>query len=286
MKFRKEEFPPLTPLCWRLNAHFDLRIFASQACVFLQLICEFAHLVRKLCIFTLQHEKMHLNKSTNPAIGIVDDHAIFRRSVGIILSDKFQVVLMAENGIDFIEKVNTLGEENIPEVIILDLKMPEMNGLETLQWISQNMPSIKVLILSMYEDGKFPAETVRHGAKGYLTKNADQQEIEKALTEIINGNYYFSNAIMNVLMAEFKNYRPIPDDLINNNRSENIELSERELEFLKLSATEMTYHEIAQVMKLSPRTIDGLRNNLFEKLNVKNRVTLALYAIKNGVAKL
>ena len=150
--------------------------------------------------------------------------------------------------------------------------MPIMNGIETTEWITKNHPEVAVLALTVEEDENTILKMVRAGAKGYLLKDVDKQTLEIALLKIIETGVYHSNIVMDALMNS-----------VTGKNQEEATLKENEIEFLKLICTELTYKEVADKMNLSPKTIDGYRDNLFVKLNVKNRIGLVLYAIKHKI---
>jgi DNA-binding NarL/FixJ family response regulator len=157
----------------------------------------------------------------------------------------------------------------------MDMNMPIMDGAETTYWLNKNYPNIKVLALSMDDDENSILKMIRNGAKGYLLKDIHPDILIEALNSVLEEGFYHtkrvSDTLVNSLHTETKK----------NTKNEN---QEREIEFLKLASTEMTYKEVASVMNLSPKTIDGYREQLFKKLGVKNRVGLVIYAIKNGIS--
>jgi DNA-binding NarL/FixJ family response regulator len=208
-------------------------------------------------------------------IALVDDHVLLRNGLaGMLKESGYNVLFEADNGKEFTEKIKTVAE---PDIVLLDINMPVMDGYETGAWIKNHHPAIKVLALSMYDDEEAIIKMLKNGARGYILKDSHPSELKAAIESLASKGFYYSEMVTGRLM------RSIMDDdgkeIANN-------LSEREIEFLKLAATEMTYKEIAEQMHLSPRTIDGYRDTLFEKLYIKSRVGLVLYAIKNGIVKL
>jgi two-component system, NarL family, invasion response regulator UvrY len=208
-------------------------------------------------------------------IGLVDDHILLRDAlVNVIRSfEEFSVSLVADNGKEFTEKLNSL---NKPDILILDLNMPEMDGHATANWIVKNQPDIKILVLTMYD-----AETLIHlikaGVRGFLKKDVPPAELKHALHCIMANGIYCSHTITGRLFNLMKNHGA------KNSPWGAVILTENEISFLKFVASELTYKEIAQKMKISPRTIDNYRDALFLKLNVKSRVGLAMYAVKSGI---
>lgn len=211
-------------------------------------------------------------------IVIVDDHLLIAKAIGSMVKniEGFDVLYEAENGSVLINKFKT--KENIPDIVLLDISMPVMNGFETAAWLQQNHPHIKVLVLSMQDDEEALIKMVKFGAKGYLHKNVPPYELEKALKNIIEQGIYFPNWATSIIFGTLSGNKP-------NNALKNEKLTEREIEFLSYICTELTYKEIADKMFCSPRTVEGYRDALFDKLNIKTRVGLAMYAIKMGFAK-
>ncbi len=208
-------------------------------------------------------------------IGLVDDHILIRDALANVIRsfDEFSVSIVADNGKEFIDKLNP---GNMPEILILDMNMPEMDGHATTRWISQNHPEIKILVLTMY-DAESLIHMIKAGVRGFLKKDVPPGELKHALQCILENGTYCSHTITGRLFNLMKTQGT------KNSAWGAIILNENEISFLKLVATEMTYKEIAQKMQISPRTIDNYRDALFLKLNVKSRVGLVMYAVKNGV---
>ncbi len=206
-------------------------------------------------------------------IVIVDDHLLIAKALTSIVThfSQFEVLYEAENGKDLQLKMAT--KNNLPNIILLDISMPIMNGFETTKWLSETHPEILVMALSMQDDENSIIKMIQNGAKGYLLKNSSPSELEKALNTLIEKGYYYPDWASNIVFNSLNK---------TTHQETNIYLSEREREFLKYTPTEMSYKEIAEKMFCSPRTVEGYRNSLFEKLNIKTRVGLAVYAIKNG----
>ncbi|MET2983668.1 response regulator transcription factor [Aureibaculum conchae] len=206
-------------------------------------------------------------------VAIIDDHLLFAQSLkGLINNfEDFEVTQHALNGKIFID--NLKDNAKLPKIALMDLNMPIMDGLETTKFLNENYPSIKVLALSMDDDENSILKMIKNGAKGYLLKDIHPDILKEALYSLIKEGYYHSKKVSDTLVHS----------LHPSNKKE-VKLLDRELEFLKLASTEMTYKEIADVMHLSPKTIDGYREQLFKKLEVKNRIGLVIYALKNGLA--
>lgn len=216
--------------------------------------------------------RYHMNNIKN--VAIVDDHLLFRKGLTSLFQFfvGYRVTLEASNGKEFIQKLEST---NIPDVVLLDISMPEMDGFETASWLQHHHPTVKVLALSTMESEMAIIRMIRQGAKGYVLKDADSEELKRALEEVIHFGYFFNDLITHRVM------KALTGNLNDSERSVE-SLSPREIEFLKHACSEMTYGEIADLMCVSPRTVEGYRNSLCEKLGLKTRTGLAIYAIKNG----
>jgi len=212
------------------------------------------------------------------SIVIVDDHLLIAKAITSIIDGikDFHVLYETENGQSMIEQFRK--QDNIPDIVLLDISMPVMDGFETAKWIKENHPAVKVMALTMQGDDDSLIKMIKCGACGYLHKNIHPSELEKALKGIgTNGYYYPDWATSRVLAAlANENAGSMPD----------IKISDREREFLSYACTELTYKEIAEKMFCSSRTVESYRDSLFAKLGVKTRVALALYAVKAGLYKL
>jgi DNA-binding NarL/FixJ family response regulator len=201
-------------------------------------------------------------------IALVDDHRLFRSGIVQLVNNfhRYSVLFEAGDGEEMIKKLNTKLK---PEIILLDINMPKMDGISTAKWLRNNHPDIKILVLSMFEDAEKVLTMVRMGVKGYLIKDSEPSEFEDALLKVSHNDLYYPEFVTRHLVHNIN----IDYTLA--------KLNSREIEFLKLAATEHTYKEIAEQMCISSRTVDGYRDQLFEKLQIKSRIGLVLYAIKN-----
>ncbi len=210
---------------------------------------------------------------------LVDDHVLLRNGL-VELVKKFgnDVLFEADNGKDFIAQ---LKPTQLPDVVLMDINMPEMDGYDTCQWLKTNYSFIKVLALSMYDNESSIIRMIKCGAKGYILKDCEPNELRRAIDALINKGYYYTDMVSGKLINAINKIEEESSELKNLTK-----LNERETDFLKYTCTELTYKEIADKMYVSPRTIDGYRDALFEKLGVKTRVGLVVYAIKNGIITL
>ena len=162
-------------------------------------------------------------------------------------------------------------------MVLLDISMPIMDGFETAKWLKEHHPEIKIMALSMQDDDQSVIKMIKNGAHGYLLKNTHPADLEKALIRLMEDGYYYPEWASKIVFSNIKNENSTDNNLP--------KLTQREKEFLKYSTSEMSYKEISEKMFCSPRTIESYRDNLFEKLEIKSRVGLAVFAIKNGLSE-
>jgi DNA-binding NarL/FixJ family response regulator len=210
---------------------------------------------------------------------IVDDHILFAEALHGLISDfeDFNVLAVFANGEELVTYFSS--ENKHPDIILMDIQMPIMNGVEATKWIKINQPQIKVLGLSMECEEETILKMLRAGARGYMLKVIQPSLLEHALKEVHTTGFYYTENVANTLLNSLNaiHEKKIDEEII---------LKEKELEFLKLTCTEMTYRQIAEVMYLSPKTIENYRESLFAKLNVKTRIGLVLFAIKEKIVTL
>jgi len=214
------------------------------------------------------------------SVALVDDHTLLRKGLANLVRNysDYAVLFEADNGKEFIKQLKL---RSLPDIVLLDINMPGMDGYETALWIKHNYPEIRVLALSMYDNEQSIIRMMKNGAKGYILKDIDPVEFKMALDSVIKRGFYYSELVTGKLIHAVNVI-----DEADSTLQTLIKLNQRELQFLKLVCTELTYREIAEQMFLSPRTIDGYRDDLFDKLKVKTRVGLVMYAIKNGIVTL
>ena len=220
---------------------------------------------------------MKANKNTIK-VTLVDDHVLLRNALASLI-DGFagcQVIHQSGNGK---ELINDFSAGGIPDVVLLDLNMTEMDGLETAEWLQKNHPAVHVLMLTMYDSELSLIRLLQAGVKGFLKKDIHPSELQFAIQSVFQSGYYYSNHSTGKLVNLFRNHTD------SNIGLQKAMLSEQELQFLKLACSDLTYKEIALQMGLNPRSVDTLRDQLFFKLDVKSRVGLAMLAIKHGIAR-
>lgn len=212
----------------------------------------------------------------NPTIALADDHVLLRKGLAdLVTKQGYTVLFQADNGEEFLESLKNHPD---PDVVLLDINMPKKDGYETALWLKRNKPDIKIIALSMYDDENAIIRMLKNGARGYILKDSEPADLKAAIDSVLSKGYHYSEMVTGKLIHTINTMDEDGSEIKNT-----LGLNEREMTFLKLAATELTYKEIAEQMKLSPRTIDGYRDELFEKLNIKSRVGLVLFAIKNGI---
>jgi len=210
---------------------------------------------------------------------IADDHKIFRQGLKYALADDHKLKLTgeAENGIQLMELI----KKQEPDVVLLDLKMPEMDGVEATKRMHNLHPSIKILMLTSYDEEQLIIHLLENGANGYLLKNSDPSEIKKAIHSVYENDYYFNDIVSHSMLRNITRKNQAQSRV-----SDQVKLNDRETEVLKLICQEQTTVEIASKIFLSPRTIEGIRTALIEKLGVRNTAGLVIYALKSGIVSL
>lgn len=216
-------------------------------------------------------------------IAIVDDHPLFRKGVIKLLdANRYELLFDATDGLSLIEKMKSHAPVE-PDIVIMDIVMRGMNGFETVAWIKSNYPGIEILVLSVEDNEEAVVRMLKLGVKGYLSKEMEPEELHAALAAITAGNYYFTDIVTNRLVHAIQQDDNDPEnkgEFVSSHEQWN-SLNDRQKEFLRYACTEMIYEEIARVMCVSAKTIDGYRDVVFDRLKVKSRVGLVLYAIRN-----
>jgi DNA-binding NarL/FixJ family response regulator len=209
-------------------------------------------------------------------IALADDHILLRTALASLIDsfDNCKVIQQAGDGDELIEQIK---QGCRPDVIILDLNMPRKDGYEAAIWLKNNFPQIHIMMLTMYDSESALIRLLQAGVKGFLKKDIHPSELKFAIQSVVQSGYYYSHNTSGKLANLFR---------INGDRSASLHknmLTEQEICFLKLASSELTYKEIAQKMTLNPRSVDSLRDHLFDKLDVRSRVGLAMYAIRHGI---
>jgi DNA-binding NarL/FixJ family response regulator len=208
-------------------------------------------------------------------IAIVDDHTLMSKALENMIAEnpKYRVVMNQPNGEDFINVLEKTSE--LPAVVLMDINMPYKNGIETTEWLTEHHPEIKVIALTMEDDEKVLIRMLKAGAKGYLLKDMQPSILFQAIDTVFEkGSFYTDFVAQKLLKVQTEDAK---------NASLLSDLKEREKEFIRLACSELTYKEIADKMCLSPKTIDGYRDSVFVKLEIKNRVGLVLFALKHNL---
>ncbi len=208
-------------------------------------------------------------------VAIADDHNLFRKGIISLLEEnpKVKVVYEAGNGAELLHLLNN--PDTFPDVVLLDIEMPVMDGMEAQKKIKKLYPEMKVIILTMRDDEQFILYMISEGVNGYLLKDAEPEELEKAIEKVVVNDFYFPDSMAKLLVRNIGRKRPVNHELP--------EFTERELEVLELICREHTATEIAEKLSISPRTAEGHRSNLLEKSGSKNIAGLVVFALKNNL---
>lgn len=223
-------------------------------------------------------------------IGIVDDHNLFRKGLIKLINlgdkdNKYSILFEAGNGNELIEKIGNKTTPK-PDIILMDIDMPDMDGFEAVSWLQKFHPDINVLVISMFENEEKIVRMLKLKVKGYLSKDIKVEDMHKALEAIADKGFYYTDKVAEVMARTIQDGGRLESEPQNGpvpSPSVWIGLSENEIEFVKLACTEMTYQQIAEKMSLSVKTIEGYRENMFQKFKLKNRVSLAMFAVKHDL---
>jgi two-component system invasion response regulator UvrY len=209
-------------------------------------------------------------------VALVDDHQLFRKGIAELINSfsHYFIFIEADNGLEFQKLMHP---SNLPDIIIMDVSMPGMNGFETMTWLQDHYPHVPVLALSMLDDEKTIVRMLKLGVKGYLLKNVHPNELRDAMDTLIKKGFFYTDFVTGRLIHSLNSDKDNPDHTALSN------ITAKEINFLNLCCSELSYKEIADKLFISPRTADGYRDKLFEKFNIKTRVGLVLFAIKNGI---
>jgi two-component system, NarL family, invasion response regulator UvrY len=213
-------------------------------------------------------------------VALADDHQLLRESLAMLINSfaNCQVPYSAGNGLELIAKIEQQGP---PDVMILDMSMPQMDGHQTALWLQQHHPGVKILMLTMHNTDVALVRLIMAGAKGFLKKDISPAELQMAINEVVTTGFYLGQHSVGQMVQFLNNVGPGVTPF-----KASIVLTDKQEEFLKLCCGELSYRQIAQAMCMSPHSIDTIRDTLFTKLNVGSRIGLALFALKNGIAPL
>ena len=211
-------------------------------------------------------------------VTLVDDHTMFRKGLAVLINlfPQYKVLMDVGNGREFIDQ---LQPDRLPDIVLLDIHMPVMDGYATAAWLHANHPDIKVLALSTMDSDTTIIKMIHQGARGYILKDADPNELQVAFSEILAKGYYYNELLTRKVIQSFHTAGTDTANALPR-------LTDREMEFLKHACSEKNYQQIASDMFVSERTVDGYRESLFKKFNVSNRVGLVIYAIRNQLVQL
>ncbi|GAB4091198.1 response regulator [Flaviaesturariibacter terrae] len=218
-----------------------------------------------------------MKKNKTIQIALADDHILLRNALSHLVSGFENCAVLHESG-DGSELLEKIRAGKVPDIVLLDLNMPHLNGYDTAEALQRDFPQVSTLMLTMYDSELALIRLLQLGVKGFIKKDASPTELRCAIQSVIETGFYYSSQtagkLANMFRQQAAGERP---------PGQNTMLSDQELRFLKLVCSDRTYKEIAQEMKLTPRSVDVLRDALFFKLDVKSRVGLAMLAVKNGL---
>lgn len=217
-------------------------------------------------------------KKQLPSLIIVDDHHLFRDGLKTLLELNEVGITIAEasNGIEFLEIL----KETTPDLVLMDIEMPKMNGIEALKKAIEIKPEIKILIISMFTDHQYYYDIMTSGAKGFIFKTANKNELTNAINSVLRGGTYFSSDLLQEMILKFR------EDQNENSKTELIQLNRKEIEIISLMIEGLSAKEIAVRTNLSPKTVSNYKTLMLEKTGCKNAVNLVVYAIKHNLIQL
>lgn len=209
-------------------------------------------------------------------IAIVDDHDLIREGIARLVEEEdAEVLIHANNGADLIKKMEGVSLD----LVLMDINMPEMDGIETTLWLQEHRPELKVIALSALEDDINVIRMLKAGARAYLLKSSRREQMQRAIRDVHNTGYHFSDLVSGKLIKTVHTNQLSPE------AQAGISFSEQEIKFIQYLCTELSNKEIAGEMHVSPRTSEGWRKAICDKLNVKTRVGIVLFAMRNNLVK-
>jgi DNA-binding NarL/FixJ family response regulator len=214
------------------------------------------------------------------SVALVDDHKLLRQGLANLVNSfkGYKVAFEADNGKHLIEMLES---SKVPDIVLMDINMPEMDGFEASSWLNEKYPMVKILALSMSDEEHVIVKMLQSGAHGYILKNSTPDELQQALDAVITKGYYINDVVGTNLIASLSKSGKKVEESFNLGL-----LNARELEFIQLSCTELSYGAIAEKMNLSVKSMDFYKNNIEKKIGIKNRIALMKFALKNGIIKL
>ena len=207
-------------------------------------------------------------------VGIADDHKIFRDGIKMALSGKdyLRIIWEAEDGKDLVHKMKI----KLPDVLLMDIRMPEMDGVNAISLLRKEYEQVKIIVLTMYDDQEMISKMMEMGANAYLTKTTDPEEIYNAILTCMNDDFYFNDLVNKAVMMKLQSKKSVRQYFPNP-----IKMSEKELKILKLISEDKTTEEISKEVFLSPRTIETIRQTMKTKVGAKTIAGLVIYAMRN-----
>ena len=211
-------------------------------------------------------------------IALADDHALFRKGMMAMLQtiDDFEIVGDAANGKELINIIPHVR----PDVVLLDLQMPVMDGVQTAEVIHARFPNVKMVVVSMHEEDRFIIHLLEKGVHGYILKDSDPEEVENAIRRVLDDGFYYSDLVAKAMHRKVVTRQSQKQPLLFNSK---LQISQRELEVLQFTCQGLSTTEIGEKMFVSPRTVEGHRLRLLEKTETKNVAALVAYAFKNDL---
>lgn len=214
-----------------------------------------------------------------PHIIIADDHEMFKDAIESMLEleEIAHVVASASNGLELLDLV----EKNMADIVLIDIDMPKLNGIEATKKIKSKYPDMKIIVLSMFGEEKYYREMIEAGANGFVLKSSGKSELQKAITEVFNGESFFSNELLLNIINKIGNFKNAP--ALNKNM---VSFTDREAEIMQYMCKGLSTQEIAENLCLSAKTVENYRVKLLQKTNCKNSVELVVYAIKHNIIEI
>ncbi len=223
----------------------------------------------------------------NLTVAIVDDHPLFRKGFRNLLEniEGIDTVLEAANGVEMLEML----QKTKPDIVLTDIKMPEMDGKELTDFIKTHYSQIKVIVVSMFDDEDIIVDIVKRGANAFLSKQSSPEEVKKSIQTVVNDGYYFNEMVLAALVKGLTSAPDNNEEQSGKDKKKKNDLppfTDKELKVLKLLCKEYTNNEMAEALDLSPKTIEGYKSRLMEKTGAKSSIGLALFAVRNGLIRL